>query len=163
MPPELALDIISYIPVHQIPSLRLVDFAWKHFVDVNENHIYRSAAIYHSFASPGSSLDHVIGEKTISTWLGGIASWKVLWRSAYSLRFITLLTSIVHIGKKYVAMERAWTGRSKVSRSVLNRQSYGDVDQFSVDEEQGAVIFTSQFCEPHSYPKTIGLSKCVSI
>lgn len=77
LPPELALEVVSNIPVHQIPSLRLVDSTWKQFVDVNEIHIYQSAAIYHSFASPGDSLGRGIGNKYIP-WLDGLASWKVL-------------------------------------------------------------------------------------
>ena len=79
LPPEISLDIVSDMTVYQIPSLRLVDSVWKQFVDVNENYIYRSAAIHHSFASPGSSLDRVTGNKSVP-WLDGVASWKVLCR-----------------------------------------------------------------------------------
>ncbi|KDQ20341.1 hypothetical protein BOTBODRAFT_51651 [Botryobasidium botryosum FD-172 SS1] len=121
VPPEVVLHIFSFIPIYDIPALRCLNSAWKQFVELHENTIYRSAAILHSIAMPGSSLERS-KDGHVLPWLDGVTEWKALCQ-------------------KYAASERAWTGQAAVSQKIVDADSF--THRFKIDEEQRTIICTN--------------------
>lgn len=48
-PAEIALQTISYLPLHSLHSITLVSRDWNALIAINEPTVYRNAAILHRF------------------------------------------------------------------------------------------------------------------
>jgi len=118
LPPEVILHIFSFVPVYHVPALRRLSASWRDFLDLHENTIYRSAAILHSIALPGSSLDDSKGSHVLP-WLDDVDDWK-------------------NLCKKYITLEKAWTGKGNTTQKTVVAE--GPFHSFKVDEEQRTVI-----------------------
>lgn len=49
LPAEIALQTISYLPLHSLYSITLVSRDWNALIAINEPNVYRNAAILHRF------------------------------------------------------------------------------------------------------------------
>lgn len=49
LPAEIALQTISYLPLHSLHSITLVSRDWNALIAINEPTVYRNAAILHRF------------------------------------------------------------------------------------------------------------------
>lgn len=77
LPTELLLQILSFLPIRLITSLRLVSHDWDTLITENEVAVYHAAAVLHDFAKPHQQLQKSKGNDAFPL-LEGVASWKEL-------------------------------------------------------------------------------------
>lgn len=73
LPTELILQVLSYVPIETLNSLRLVCHQLKAILEAQEASIYRNAAVFHGFV-PSSDVDYsnIYSRRS----LFGVDSWK---------------------------------------------------------------------------------------
>ncbi|TDL20553.1 hypothetical protein BD410DRAFT_790777 [Rickenella mellea] len=126
LPPEIVLNVLSYINIHQIHRLQLVSRTWNSFISTNESTIYRECAVLHLFAKPDIPLCDARGSLH-GTWLDDLNSWKDLFQRLFSL-------------------EHNWEGAGcqfpqPPIEKYMSHATLG-VHRIKVDEEHGLVIST---------------------
>ena len=75
IPPELWLQVLSFLPIQSILSLRLSSQGWTKFIAANEASIYHATAILHGFAEPHKSLEQSKGIHVFPC-IEDVTSWK---------------------------------------------------------------------------------------
>ena len=85
LPPEIALQIFSFLNLLDLRNLCLLSRSWCAFFRRYESTIYRQAAYLYGFINDqGASLDSKeIGEKYSKRVMKNVDSWKALCRSCY--------------------------------------------------------------------------------
>jgi hypothetical protein len=83
LPPELALDVLSNLPLTSLANVLLVCKDWKQFVEANESAIFHNACVYHGYIkSPAVTIDQARGmysERSVGLFSG----WKELCPSTF--------------------------------------------------------------------------------
>lgn len=87
LPPEVALHILSYLPVSSLANLHSVSRAWNDFLLHYESTAYRQAAFLHGIIhDDAASLDSlVLKRKYAQRMLRNVDSWKALCKCSTSL------------------------------------------------------------------------------
>jgi hypothetical protein len=82
LPPEVALQILSYLPVSSLANLHSVSRAWNNFFLYHETAVYRQAAYLHGIIQDdAASLDSpLLMQKYSQRVLRNVDSWKDLCR-----------------------------------------------------------------------------------
>ncbi|KAJ3496321.1 hypothetical protein NLJ89_g10502 [Agrocybe chaxingu] len=88
LPPEIVLQILSYLPVSSCSALSATSHTWNVFFAENEMVIYREAAFLHGFADRRTALPDptVLGERYSYRVLQPGMSWKSLCKTRTRVR-----------------------------------------------------------------------------
>lgn len=77
LPPELWLDIVSYLSIPDIHAFQRVSKLSDTLIRLNESLVYKGAAIHHGFAPNAVPDIHeaVTNRKRKFDWLSGVKTW----------------------------------------------------------------------------------------
>ncbi|KAG6330160.1 hypothetical protein ID866_8928, partial [Astraeus odoratus] len=117
LPAEIAVQTVAYLPLQSLHNVSLVSHGWHDLIIVNENTVYRNAAILHRFARGAQLLP-------CSDQDFPVADWKSFCR-------------------RQIEIEKAWRGKAPTLVKELSESGSG-VHRIKVDEENGFVIATGQ-------------------
>ena len=74
---DASLDFVAHLPLSAIVGLRMVQRAWRDFVDGNEKIIYHNAAVLHGFiGSESTSLNDAIAALDFDATDLDIRGWR---------------------------------------------------------------------------------------
>ncbi|KAI6017465.1 hypothetical protein EDC04DRAFT_2576716 [Pisolithus marmoratus] len=117
LPAEVALQVVSYLPIQSLHNILQVSHAWHDLIAVNENTVYRNAANLHC-------LVHEKGFDDSSQASCSGTNWKSFCRREFQIE---------------------WGWRGKAPAYVKELSASGtDVHRIKVDEELGLVITTGR-------------------
>jgi hypothetical protein len=125
LPVEIALQVLSYLPLQTLRILQLVSRRWRTFIQHNESAVYRHAALLHGFL-PSSSVTSISELPTVFPVrsVAGVGDWKNFCHRRHDI-------------------DRSWTGRGP--SSIRKYTAAGsDVHRIKVDEDAGYIITTSK-------------------
>ncbi|KIJ13815.1 hypothetical protein PAXINDRAFT_80194 [Paxillus involutus ATCC 200175] len=120
LPPEIALDTLSYLPLQSLYSSALVSRNWNALIAINEATVYRNAALLHRFVPEGDLRADSVSPNPKFT--------RINWKSYC---------------QRQLMIERGWHG--KAPSTVREFTATGAaVHRIKTDEEYGFVITTCQ-------------------
>ena len=83
LPAELALRILSFLPLSSLSSIQRVSHHWRKFFNTNESFIYHNAAVYHGYIpSPGIPIGEARAMYSERA-LGSALDWKAFCASVF--------------------------------------------------------------------------------
>ncbi|KAI0305278.1 hypothetical protein B0F90DRAFT_1181970 [Multifurca ochricompacta] len=125
LPPELSLNVLSYLPIPSLLPLSSLSHQWLDFLFVNQSKIFKSAALLHEFIPPGTLLlEDALSMYTGNPWEGSM-DWKDFCRRSFHLR-------------------KNWEGKGRAVARLLSPPG-SDVHRIKVDERAGICITTHMF------------------
>ncbi|KAG9223420.1 hypothetical protein PLEOSDRAFT_1081654 [Pleurotus ostreatus PC15] len=122
LPAELILQVLSYVPIETLNSLRLVCHKLHNILEAQEASIYRNAAVFHGFVPSGNvNYSNIYSRRS----LFGVDSWKLFC-------------------KRRALIAQSWLGRqSSRLRQHSSAAPNSKVHRFKVDERRGFIVSTS--------------------
>jgi len=77
LPPELWLDIVSYLSIPDIHTFQRVSKLFDTLIRLNQSLVYKAAAIHHGFAQTAVQdvQDVTVHRKRRFDWLSGVETW----------------------------------------------------------------------------------------
>ncbi|KAI6012770.1 hypothetical protein F5J12DRAFT_685805, partial [Pisolithus orientalis] len=118
LPAEIALQVVSYLPIQSVHKITQVSHAWHDLIAVNENAVYRNAAILHRLVYESDCGDLALQPPRSGT------NWKSFCRREFQME---------------------WGWRGKVPPCIEELPASGtSVHRIKVDEDLGLVITTGQ-------------------
>jgi hypothetical protein len=76
LPAEVSLIVLSHLPIPSLLSLAVLSRQWVHFFVAHQSEIFRRAALYHEYITPGTlSLEDALSMNAGKPCVGS-ASWK---------------------------------------------------------------------------------------
>ncbi|KAI6104530.1 hypothetical protein EDD16DRAFT_1714699 [Pisolithus croceorrhizus] len=118
LPVEIALQVVSYLPIQTLHQLVQVSRAWHDLIAVNESTVYRNAAILHRLVQD-ENCDNLVSQASRLE-----INWKSFCRREFQIE---------------------WGWRGKAPSYVEELSASGtSVHRIKVDEDSGLVITTSQ-------------------
>ena len=78
LPTELALNILSYLPVNSLSRLRSVCKSWNEFCILHENTIYRNAASLHTYIPSPTTMLNELESLYSQRAMEDVKTWKDL-------------------------------------------------------------------------------------
>ncbi|EGN92333.1 hypothetical protein SERLA73DRAFT_117516 [Serpula lacrymans var. lacrymans S7.3] len=124
LPTEIALESLSYLPLHSLCIVPQVSRQWHDIFAANESSIYHKAAVLHHFApSAVTSLSDSIKSYPERSLIG-VKNWKAFCQKRWQV-------------------ERAWMGRGPSTYKEIKASGHA-VHRIKVDERLALVITTFQ-------------------
>ncbi|TFK47379.1 hypothetical protein OE88DRAFT_1666120 [Heliocybe sulcata] len=125
LPAELSLYIFSFLPLHAIAALNRTSKSFNDFIAVNEDTLYRQAAEWHRFITPGVMQLEDAKRQLKGFWSNAITTWKEL-------------------DRQLMVIERNWSGRGTLVEGSYPPDNGGfNVHRFKIDREQQTLITTN--------------------
>ncbi|KAI9440373.1 hypothetical protein H4582DRAFT_2074172 [Lactarius indigo] len=122
LPPEVTLNVFSYLPISSLLSLRVLSHQWLNFFTANQSTIFHDVAFLHEYIQLGTMfLEDALSVNTGRPWTGS-TSWKDFCYRSIQLR-------------------KNWEGKGRAVARVLSPPGF-NVDRIKVDENAGIRITT---------------------
>ncbi|KAF8993352.1 hypothetical protein BDQ17DRAFT_1412993 [Cyathus striatus] len=127
LPAELILQILSYLPLKSISSIRQLNKAWEDFVNTNSSNVFRNASIVHGFVGRNDALLSDVLEEGV--FRGRVARGVKGWEDWCRRR---------------VEMGNSWLAHAPSYIRLYDSLNHKAVHRIKVDEGRGFIITTSQ-------------------
>ncbi|KAF5376923.1 hypothetical protein D9615_007333 [Tricholomella constricta] len=123
LPPELALEILAYLPLNSLATLPLVCRHWRNIFIIHASHIHHKAALLHGYIRSTAISIEDANKLYSQRSVGIVCGWRDLCRKRYCI-------------------EQSWSGRAP--SAVTPHPSAGKfVHRIKVDEKAGYILTTS--------------------
>ncbi|KAH7889270.1 hypothetical protein F5I97DRAFT_495561 [Phlebopus sp. FC_14] len=120
LPAEVALHAVSYLPLQSLYHTALVSRAWNDLIVINENTVYRNAALLHQFVGADELHAHSVAQCPNTR--------PINWKS---------------ICARQLQIERGWRGKAPATVKELTSTGSA-VHRIKVDDKYGFTITTCQ-------------------
>ncbi|KAI9458950.1 hypothetical protein BJY52DRAFT_407774 [Lactarius psammicola] len=122
LPPEVTLDVLSYLPIPSLLPLRGLSRQWFTFFAANEPAIFHRAALLHEYIQPETLLlEDALSVNTGRPWAGS-TSWMDFCHRSFQLR-------------------KNWEGKGRAVACALSPPGF-NIHRLKVDEKAGICITT---------------------
>src|SRR5260221_13437433 len=117
LPPEIVLQILSYLPISSLANIYSLSQAWNTFLLHHENLVYRHAACFHGIIhDDDAALDTaILRQKYSQRTLRNVDSWKEL---CMILHLSSQQSSLTSTGQARLASASAMHGTASHLRKL---------------------------------------------
>ena len=142
LPTELALNILSYLPVNSLSRLRSVCKSWNEFCILHENTIYRNAASLHTYIPSPTTMLNELESLYSQRAMEDVKTWKDLCMCFNENGRLLYLIRVS--GRKRIQIQRNWKGKgpSTLIEHKSTSQPSNIVHRIKVDELAGYIMMT---------------------
>jgi hypothetical protein len=142
-PPELCLQLLSYLLCSDLMTMSILSRKWMDFMDIHSERIYREAAFQHHFIEEYAMSVDDTDVFSFSPQKRKFSKWKEFCECIINYCMFNLSEyRPIGVGAARCQLERNWLGEGNSTAKLTSLSSTG-VWRIKIDEDEGIAIVSS--------------------